>query len=716
LSLLTFFPLYTKDKELYPLPLKEHNGYSSSFMEYRSTHFHAGVDLRTFQKTGYPVYSIANGYLYKIRAVKRGSGKGLYILHDDGNYSIYFHLEKFAPKIERLYEKQVKLKGKYFGNYFPLERIRIKRGELIAYSGETGAGYPHLHLEIRDKDYAAINPFKVLDYKKQDYTPPFFKFIILKPYNGIVNGDVKDYAFKFSKHGNVFVLNEPVIYTNSFDLILSVKDIADTFKTVAPYKIIVRDEKRDVFNLEFNRFFRKDNNLLGYVYNLYYSPPSYYTYNLFYQSGFYLESSNQLTPEYFKNKTGNFKLKIEVEDNFSNKSFAEIEFIKVREPELIIDDIRKIGNRIEMVVKKLFAKDFEKIGLLLLNKDFDEIYSGELKYNVIMSSKRFVLNSIDDSVKYLEFGFFKKNKLILKKRFALNNEINNKFIDFDVYINRDFFCLNTNNNYFNPLKLRINNTKDVVFKTKVLNKRVVYFKENFYEDLYDNNNIDILNESGKKIKSFNLIKLSPETNKSFSYNDFKLRISKNSVNDKKIIHFEKRNYYSKYPIISEQISIYPYDIPFTSDVYIDFEKKVKKPYQCGIFEYDVFKNKWKYRYTTYNREKNVFEYKTRKTGIYAVLRDIFPPKIKILRTNTKYLNKMSVIDIFISDEGKGVDDNSIKVYINKRLVSEEYDPDWNRIRIKDVYKYLKKGKNVIKIFVKDYAKNKSSKRYSFNLK
>ncbi len=685
-------------------------------MEYRSTHFHGGIDLRTFQKTGHPVYSIANGYLYKIRSVKRGSGKGLYILHDDGNYSIYFHLEKFAPKIERLYEKQVKLKGKYFGNYFPQERIRIKKGELIAYSGETGAGYPHLHLEIRDKEYAAINPFKVLDYKKHDHTPPYFNFIIIKPYNGLVNGDVKDYAIKFSKDGNYFVLEEPIIYTNSLDILLSVKDIADTLITVAPYKINVKDEKKEVFNLEFKRFFRKDNNLLGYAYNLYYSPPSNYTYNLFYQPGFYLESSNQLTPEYFKNRKGNFKLNIEVGDNFENKSFAEIEFIKVREPELIVENIRKIDNRIEMVIKKLFAKDFKKIKLALLNKDFYEIYSGELRYNVIMSSKRFVLEGIDKGVEYIEFGFFKKNKLILRKRISLNNDINKKVIDFDVYINRDFLSLKTDNNYFYPLKLQINNTRQLVFKGRILNKKTVYFKENFYDDLYDSNNIDVISESGKKIKSLNLIKLSPETEKSFSYGDFKLKISENSVNNKKLILFEKRNYYSKYPVISEQISVYPYDIPFTSDVYIEFEKSVKKPYQCGIFEYDLFKNRWEYKHTIYDGKRKVFEYKTRKTGIYSVLRDIFSPEIKILRTNTKYLNKMNLIDIFISDEGKGVDDNSIKVFINKKLVSEEYDPDWNRIRIKDVYKYLRKGKNIIKIFVKDYAKNKSSRKYSFYLK
>ena len=126
----------------YRWPLNTNNGYSSSFQEYRSSHFHAGLDLRTHQKTGYPVHAIADGCIFKIRMVKRGSGRGLYLKHNDGNTSIYFHLDHFEEKLEKLLERVQQAEGKkYFGNYFLKKPLCYKRGQVIGYSGETGADY-----------------------------------------------------------------------------------------------------------------------------------------------------------------------------------------------------------------------------------------------------------------------------------------------------------------------------------------------------------------------------------------------------------------------------------------------------------------------------------------------------------------------------------------------------------------------------------------------
>jgi hypothetical protein len=116
----------------YRWPLNINNGYSSSFQEFRSNHFHGGIDFRTYQKTGYPVFAISDGKIYAIRMVKRGSGRGLFLKHLDGYTSIYFHLDRFANKIENQL-KAVQKKKKI--------KIRWKLLSFQTHSCKTGRYY-----------------------------------------------------------------------------------------------------------------------------------------------------------------------------------------------------------------------------------------------------------------------------------------------------------------------------------------------------------------------------------------------------------------------------------------------------------------------------------------------------------------------------------------------------------------------------------------------
>ena len=100
----------------YRWPLDIDDGFSSSFQEFRSSHFHAGFDLKTLQETGHPVYAVADGYIIKIRIAKRGSGRSLFMKHDDGNTSIFYHLDHFAPELEALVEKIQQLKNSRLNN------------------------------------------------------------------------------------------------------------------------------------------------------------------------------------------------------------------------------------------------------------------------------------------------------------------------------------------------------------------------------------------------------------------------------------------------------------------------------------------------------------------------------------------------------------------------------------------------------------------------
>src|SRR6478735_11556234 len=66
---------------------------SAPFGSLRDNHFHSGMDIRTYEKEGLPVYAIADGYVSRIKYSPYGYGKALYITHPNGYTSVYGHLQ-----------------------------------------------------------------------------------------------------------------------------------------------------------------------------------------------------------------------------------------------------------------------------------------------------------------------------------------------------------------------------------------------------------------------------------------------------------------------------------------------------------------------------------------------------------------------------------------------------------------------------------------------
>lgn len=124
---------------------------SGTFGELRSNHFHSGIDIKTQQREGLPVYGIGDGTITRIKVSLLGYGKVLYLAHPNGYTSVYGHLQKFSPKIEEYIKKIQYKKNDYEVEVFPdYGELRIEKDEIIAYSGNTGGSSgPHLHFEIR---------------------------------------------------------------------------------------------------------------------------------------------------------------------------------------------------------------------------------------------------------------------------------------------------------------------------------------------------------------------------------------------------------------------------------------------------------------------------------------------------------------------------------------------------------------------------------------
>ena len=134
---------------------------AGSFGEIRANHFHSGIDFRTNQREGYPVYAVADGYISRLRVQNSGFGQALYVNHPNGFTTVYGHLQRFSPKVATIVKNLEYEKKSFEIDEFPdATLIPVHKGEIIAWSGNRGSsGGPHLHFEIRDtKTEETINP------------------------------------------------------------------------------------------------------------------------------------------------------------------------------------------------------------------------------------------------------------------------------------------------------------------------------------------------------------------------------------------------------------------------------------------------------------------------------------------------------------------------------------------------------------------------------
>nr|WP_288932881.1 M23 family metallopeptidase [uncultured Allomuricauda sp.] len=147
---------------------------AGTFGELRSNHFHSGMDIKTQQREGLPVFAIGDGTVTRIKVSHWGYGKALYIAHPNGYTSVYAHLKKFGPEIEEYVKKVQYEKQSYEVEMFPdYGELKVSQGSTIAYSGNTGSSAgPHLHFEIRNSvNGKPTNPL-LYGYEVRDATDP----------------------------------------------------------------------------------------------------------------------------------------------------------------------------------------------------------------------------------------------------------------------------------------------------------------------------------------------------------------------------------------------------------------------------------------------------------------------------------------------------------------------------------------------------------------
>ncbi|WP_456406212.1 M23 family metallopeptidase [Caldithrix abyssi] len=184
---------------------------TSSFCEYRPGHYHSAIDIKTWNQEGYAVYAVEDGTVYRIRVSPHGYGKVIYLKLKDGRFAVYAHLQRFNRKLEEKV-RQIQLKNRRYTIDWRPKNWPVKKGEIIAYTGQTGTGVPHLHFEIRDAQHRALNPLHFYRMRVKDQIAPRLQELLIIPLNknSAVNGSVLPKSIPLKKENGIYVLNETV--------------------------------------------------------------------------------------------------------------------------------------------------------------------------------------------------------------------------------------------------------------------------------------------------------------------------------------------------------------------------------------------------------------------------------------------------------------------------------------------------------------------------
>ncbi|MCO4781048.1 MAG: M23 family metallopeptidase [Candidatus Cloacimonetes bacterium] len=279
------------------IPLKV-NG---SFCEYRESHFHGGIDLSTQKITGHDIQAVAAGTLYRVKNIIHGEGKALYIRHQSGDISVYAHLESFSPKIQDYLDSKV-LSKTY--DIFPSKMIQFLEGEVIGYSGESGAGFPHLHFEMRSSISKSEKRSMYLS-GITDNIPPVIRDVFLVPYK--------------SKKPIISLKSNHILH-GKYGIALKLDDRMDgSYSKCSVYKLKLLDNGNEIYNARFEtiHYGKSPNTQMHFVGSHTHLSPTQYVYKMY--KDFDKPSS------YIENivedgilGVGDHKLEIEVEDFFGN--------------------------------------------------------------------------------------------------------------------------------------------------------------------------------------------------------------------------------------------------------------------------------------------------------------------------------------------------------------------------------------------------------------
>ena len=253
---------------MYSLPIDIPIFLSGTFGELRSSNIHAGIDIKTQGREGFPLKAVSDGYVSRLKVSTSGYGKAIYINHYDGKTSVYAHLKKFsAPIIQEVRKKQYDIESYEVELFFEPTELLVSKNEIIGFSGNTGGSFgPHLHFELREtKTQKPINPL-LYHYHIQDSVRPIIHSLIAYPFSddAIVNSSKQEMQIPFKKINDSIYTADPIVAIGKIGFGIGTYDRHDnTLNKNGVYSITAKLNGTQVKKIQFSKIQFSDSQYLN---------------------------------------------------------------------------------------------------------------------------------------------------------------------------------------------------------------------------------------------------------------------------------------------------------------------------------------------------------------------------------------------------------------------------------------------------------------------
>lgn len=285
-------PRHARAQE-YVWPTNASQWLTSTFGESRPRRFHTGFDIKTWNQVGYQAIAVRDGSVIRMQMSPFGYGRALYVKLDTGETAVYAHLLKFADRLQAIAEEEQERRGRYsITRQFPPGALPVKKGEVIAYTGQSGIGSPHLHFELRNARNEPINPLR-MGFRLQDDISPTIMALAVTPLGpgSTVNSDFRPQILQPAssrRHAGAMFseIPQPIAFSGRVGLAVSAFDLAagvNNRLAVYSLKLFVDEQlqfhsRYDQLDFRHNRYIELDRdyglerNGYGQFYKLYKEP------------------------------------------------------------------------------------------------------------------------------------------------------------------------------------------------------------------------------------------------------------------------------------------------------------------------------------------------------------------------------------------------------------------------------------------------------------